>query len=169
MRNEPHDSDTITMTATVSRNKNPKPTSSAAQPCISSALAFRLDGGTCVERGAIHQQFADCLCVLLVRDVTGAVRGVDCVARRPQPLPLRRCQVRWLQPCRVPCCSSESRSTFCRVEYGIEEVVLRDHLNQIRDKRVFGHAGCVRPLAQPGHRNLAELQCGRYGKGKAPL
>ena len=62
-----------------------------------------------------------------------------------------------------------SRSTFCRVEYGIEEVVLRDHLNQIRDKRVFGHAGCVRPLAQPGHRNLAELQCGRYGKGKAPL
>ena len=53
-----------------------------------------------------------------------------------------------------------------RVEYGIEEVVLRDHLKQIRDKRVFGHAGCVRPLAQPGHRNLAELQ---YGKGKAPL
>ena len=57
---------------------------------------------------------------------------------------------------------------LCRIEDGIEEVVLRDHLKQVRDKLGFGHAGCFRPLAQPGHRNSAELQCGRHGKGKAP-
>jgi hypothetical protein len=31
-----------------------------------------------------------------------------------------------------------SRSIFCRVEHGIEEVVLRDHLKQVPDKRGFG-------------------------------
>ena len=58
---------------------------------------------------------------------------------------------------------------LCRVEDGVVEVVLRDHFNQGRDKLGLVHADCFRPLAQPGHCNSAELQCGRHGKGKAPL
>ena len=66
-------------------------------------------------------------------------------------------------------CFVYSRSTFCRIEDGIKEIVLRDHLKELRDKLGFVHADGFRPLAQPGHGNSAELQCGRHGKGKAPL
>jgi hypothetical protein len=61
--------------------------------------------------------------------------------------------------CRVCHYAAQLRanSIFCGVEDGVVEVVLRDHLKQLRDKLGFGHAGCFRPLAQPGHRNSAEL------------
>jgi len=64
-----------------------------------------------------------------------------------------------IRTCRVCHYAAQLRanSIFCGVEDGVVEIVLRDHLKKLRDKLGFGHAGCFRPLAQPGHRNSAEL------------
>ena len=39
---------------------------------------------------------------------------------------------------------------------------MRNHLKQVTGKLGFVHADGFRPLAQPGHGNSAELQCGRH-------
>jgi hypothetical protein len=67
---------------------------------------------------------------------------------------------------------TRSRCTFCRIEYGIVEIVLRDHLNEGRDKRSYAFASStsVIPVASARWRSrdiATLLSCSVVGMASA--